>query len=223
MQEGFIRGSAGEVRLLDILPERLQGSFLSRETQEKEAADYESKHPNVLVIRPFEEVPDGLIPQLEPDERKRVLADKAALKERRELRAKNKAEESAPEMGGDPDRMGKELKRRRIELEGLTLDHPDYDRLFANLVKVINQLEDACGVERTKYAKGETIAKKADAAVPPELMVKIEKYLTKSRKIREASIIAGENPALIRLIRDRETEPELQELAVQRLMQLEAL
>lgn len=198
--DGFIQGGAGEVQLMDVLPPQLQ-SFSTKIDQEAFATAYESKHPGVLVVRPWES--EG-----EVDGR------------RKGLKSIKKADE--PTFGMDPERGAKELVRQRAMFEGLTPSHPMYDQLFENLTQTINQLERVCGLEKTQFVKG-TVPQKAAEKIDPELQEKLNKYVALSKARRKASIEVGANPCLLRLIRDVEQDDELRDLAVERLMQVGAL
>lgn len=224
MSEGFIKGDAKELKLIDVIPLNMKSSFLTREKKEEIASTYEREHPQTIVVRDWEEVPDEVLndPSTSADERKQIIEDRRRLADRR---AKRKAAEPevVPTLSGDPDRMAHELRRVRAQVAGLTIDHPEYDKLWTNYVRTIHELEDVCGLEHTEYVKGHKIEKAAESPVPPELLVKVEKYKKLPREKRERSLLAGENPELIRLLRDNEPDIDLQDLAVQRLMQLGAI
>lgn len=224
MSEGFIKGDARELKLLDVIPLHMKSSFLTREKKEEIAGKYEREHPHTIVVRDWEEVPDEVLydARTSAEERERILADRKRLAERRAKR-KDAGPTAAPTLSGDPDRLAHELRRVRAQLAGLTMDHPEYDRLWTNYVNTIHELESVCGIDHTEYVKGERIERAAETATPPELLVKVEKYKKLSREKRERSLMSGENPDLIKLLRDAEPDTDLQDLAVQRLMQLGAI
>ena len=132
------------------------------------------------------------------------------------------APKPTPTMGMDPERAGKELRRQRVNLAGLDPKHPQYDKLFRNGVDIVHELEDICGIERTKYVKGMTAAK-VETEVPPALQEKLNKYGQLPDAKRKAIVEKLEDAALLTLIRDSEPIAEIQELAVTRLAMAGAL
>jgi hypothetical protein len=196
MSDSFIRGGSGDIRL-DQIPAARGKAFWPLHEQKLAADLYEAEHPEVTVIRPW----------LSKEEQ---AAHKAA-------RPVTKLAE--PELSMSPDRARRELRLKRAELDTLPLDHPKYEEMFTAAVRVIHQLEDVLGVQRTRFVKG-AVPRKADAPVPPEMIEKIAKYKALSTEKRRSSIMKGENIDLLVLVSTVETDPELQMLAMERIGQL---
>ncbi len=197
--DGFIRGGAGEVKLADILPAQLRG-FSTLADKEAFASSYEAKHPNVVVRRDWE--------------------DDEAFETRRGTR--KLFAKPAREMGMDPERAQKELRRVYANIQGLDPKHPKYDQLFANFTSTAHQLEDVCAIPRTKFVRG-AAPRKNDAPISPVLQEKIDKYMTLSERDRKKVVEQTKDSDLCSMIRDFEPLPELQMLAVERLVQLGVL
>jgi len=196
MSDAFVRGGGGEIRL-DQLPVAKGKAFWMQHEQSLAAELYETEHPGVTVIRPWE------------------------TKEQHEARkAKRKPIPMAdPDLTMAPDRAQRELRIKRAEIASLPLDHPKYAEMFDADVRYIHQLEDVLGLERTRYVRG-TVPKKAGEAPSPELIQKVAKYKELSETARRRSIEKGENVELLAMIAAAETDPALQALATERIGQL---
>jgi hypothetical protein len=199
MSEGFIRGGAGDVDMLAILPPSLRG-FSTRAQQEAAAEAYESKHPNVIVRRPWE--------------------DEKLHAERRKGRKINARPQ--PTIGMDPDRAARELRRVYANLEGLSVEHPEYDKLWGNWTREANQLEDICGLDRTTFQKGAR-AKRNDDPIPAALQEKLNEYVALKDKLRIAALKDEEDVRFLRLAKENEPLSKIQELIITKLAQLGAL
>lgn len=191
----FVPGGANTTIHVSQLP-ALKGRAFIPFNEKTLAADlYEQAHPGVTVRRDWED---------EAQHAARV--------------AKRKQPTLAePELNMSPDRAERELKMKRAEIEGLDTKHPEYDRLFGNLAHYINLLEDVAGQKRTAYRRGSDLTRKEDPP-PLELVEKLARYQAlRKRETKVTSIESGKDVALLELIRQHETDAELQALAVQRI------
>lgn len=199
MSDAFVHGSIGEIPLAKI-PAARGKAFWPHHEQVLAADLYETEFPGVTVIRPWE--------SKEQHEARKALRKPVIVAE--------------PELNMDPARAEPELRRRQIELAGLTIDHPEYEKLFTAQVRNIHQLEHILGRAPTRYAKG-TVPKKKEDPVSTEHVEALAKYKKLPEAKRRAAIQNGENPELLALVRDNETEPALQTLAMQRIVELSAV
>ncbi len=198
MSDAFTHGSIGEIALNKI-PASRGKAFWPHHEQVLAADLYEVEFPGVTVRRPWET-------QAEHDARK----------------AKRKPVIVAePELNMDPARAEPELRRKQAELAGLTTDHPEYEKLFKALVRNIHQLEAILDRAPTRYAMG-TVPKKKEDAVPTEHVEALAKYKKLPEAKRREAISKGVNADLLALVRDNETDPALQVLAMQRIVELSA-
>jgi hypothetical protein len=194
--EGFIRGGHGEVPLVNILGAQLSG-FSTRAMQEAAAVKYEAEHAGAIVRRPWESD-----------------AEHAARREKRQI-----AQVAQPTSGMDPARAEKELGRLNAQLAGLTPDHPEYKKLFTNLVREINAREFDCGLPQTAFALGEKVERPTEV-VSPEAQAKLEKYGAQTRANKTKSIAATSDVEFLKLIRDTEQDTDLVLAATLRITQL---
>jgi hypothetical protein len=193
----FIHGGIGEIEL-HMIPAARGKAFWPLHQQKLAADLYEQEHPGVTVKRPWEKE-----------------AEHAARMSKRKMPTL-----APPELDMDPARAEPELRRRMQELGGLTVDHPEYEKLFKSLVKNIHQLERILGHMPTKFQQG-VVPKKKEDDVSPELVQKLAKYTSlKKEETRRASIAGTEDLDFLALIRDNETNPDLRVLAVQRIEQV---
>lgn len=193
--DAFTQGGVGEVPIGVVLRANDKAFFTLEE--KKLAADlWESKNPGVTVRRDWETA---------AEHGARVKAREAV-----ELPV-------SPALGMDPERARPELAREYRFMEGLSVEHPDYEKLFVAHVTQIHALEDICSLVHTEYSIG-TAPKKARETADPELTAKLAKYYTRNIDIRRKSIEATKDLAFLALIRDTENTPELQELAMKRIM-----
>lgn len=195
----FVPGGGAEVEIATVLAP--YGRALWTLPEKMARADiYESEHPGVTVRRDWEKV-DQHIKRL----KERKLTPLA---------------EGTRNM--DPARAERLLRLQVGLLQGLTPDHPNYEKLWKGAVDEIHVLEDVMQVPRTKYVKGVVPQKEQDVAPSPELMGKLEKYLALKPGLRKQSIEQGQNPALLALIRDSELDLDIKVMAIQRIEQLRA-
>lgn len=198
MAEAFVQNGVGVVQMSDILS--LKDKAFWPLAEKMVAADlHEAKHLGVTVRRDWE-----TIEQHQERVTKRAFTP-----------------DPEPTQGMDPERARFELARQQGMLAGLTPEHPDYDKLFDSAVEQIHHLERDCGLAPTRYTKGERPKVKTDV-VDPELVEKLSKYLALKVEKRRQSIVATVNADFLELIRDNETDSDLQALAVQRIMQVKA-
>lgn len=195
----FIPGGGAEVDISAILAPYGKALWTLPEKQAR-AEIYESEHPGVTVRRDWEKIDEHI---------KRLKARKLTLL-------------AEPTRNMDPARAERLLRLQRSFLEGLTTDHPEYDRLWKGAVDEIHLLEDVIQVPRTRYARGVVPKKEQDVAPSPELMEKLARYSALKPGLRRQSIEQGKNLELLALIRDSELDLEIKTMAVQRIAQLRA-
>lgn len=203
MSEAFTQGSIGEVPLSAALA--LHDKAFWTLSEKMVAADvYERQRPGVTVKRDWE------------------------TPEQHAARLKARSEEvrpAEPTQGMDPARARPELLRYERQMEGLTIDHPQYEKLFDAWVPQIHMLQDMLGIKRTEYKKGYAPKRKQDV-VDKATVAKFAEYRGKQVDTRRRSIEATkdlDDLDFLALIRDQETLPDLQALAVQRIEQVKAV
>jgi hypothetical protein len=197
--DAFTQGGVGEVPISVVLA-AMPKSFWTLEERKVQADLYESKNPGVTVRRDWE-----------------TNAEHAA-----RVKVREAMERPAPPTSGmDPSRARPELQRQQQFLAGLSIDHPDYEKLFDAVVPVIHSLEDTCGLQRTEYVKGK-VPKKEKETADPALIAKLAEYFKRNNNTRRMSIEKTKDVGFLVLIRDNETLPDLQMLAVQRIEQVRA-
>lgn len=195
--DAFIQSGSGEVSIAQVLA--LKGkAFWTVEDKKIEADLYEQKHPGVTVKRDWET----------PAE----LAERVKKRDAMTL-------PPAPIQGMDPKRAEPELLRQQRFLQTLPLDHPNYKQLATSAIEQIHLLEDNIGVKRTDYKLGQVPRKEKESS-DPEALAKLAEYFKRNLDTRRKSIEATKDTAYLALIRDTETTPDLQALAVQRIEQL---
>lgn len=194
--DAFIQAGSGEVPISAVLALKAK-SFWTLDDKKIEADLYESKHPGVTVKRDWENSAEFA----------------ARVKKRDEMPLP-----PAPTQGMDPARAMPELQREYQFMRGLTIEHPDYEKLFDAHVANIRQLEAICGVKEVEFRKG-FVPKKERETADPAAMEKLARYFTKSLDTRRKSIEATKDVAFLTLIRDTEMDPNLQALAQARITQ----
>lgn len=193
---GLVHGNDREIAM-DQIPAARGRAFWSRHDQEVAADLYEAENPGTIVRRPWEK------------------ADEHAAR----LKGVKRTPLPEPQLNMDPARAERELHRRQDEISRLGTDHPEYDKQFAALSKLINQLEQICGFTPTRYTKG-VVPKRADDPVPQELIDKLAKYNAAKEETRRKSILAGTDIEFLTLVSQREQSGALQQLAIARIGEL---
>lgn len=197
--DAFTQGGVGDVPIAAVL--KATGKAFFTLDEKKVYADlWESKNPGVTVRRDWET----------PGEHA------ARVKEREAV-----AVPAAPLQGMDPVRARPELDREYRFMEGLTVEHPDYEKLFFAHVAQVHALEDICGIQQTPYEIG-SVPKKAKEKADPILTAKLAEYFKRNIDTRRKSIEKTVDVGFLALIRDTENLPDLQRLAVQRIEQVRA-
>ena len=231
MSGGLVRGGSGEIPLRNVLLAypHLQAVSLRRDT-EPIARKYEAEHPGVVVVCPWEEIDNADIAEMREPERRRALADRAALAARREAATKVAAPVEK-KVAGDPARFMDDLRRLRIDMKNLEVGHPQYVKLFTELASQINNLEDALiadgvkGVTRTEFTLATQKFPKApvmSAERKAELQRRVEAYQALSMSKRKESIEAATDPELTRMLLGVETEQPIRDKIVLKLFTMEA-
>lgn len=198
MSAGFTSGTSAyrEVELMDVLPPELRG-FSSQAQQEAFAAKYEQA-TGVLVRYPWEN------------------------ETQREARRNGFKATVVPELGGDPVRLQRSLDRTLIEIQNLTRDNPKYDEIMKSLVERANKFERKLGLKETVVAGVNSVpVKEPEPEPPPEALAKFEAFSALSKRKKVESAQATKDVEFLKLIRDRESEPEAVEAATLRLVDLE--
>jgi hypothetical protein len=195
--DAFIQSGSGEVSIAQVLALKAK-AFWTVDEKKVEADLYESAHPGVTVRRDWESA-----------------AELAARVKKRDAMP----QPTAPTQGMDPSRAAPELLRQQRFLQTLSVDHPKYKDLFTAAVEQIHLLEDNLNLKRTEYKLG-SVPKKEKESADPEALAKLAEYFKRNLDTRRRSIEATKDSGYLALIRDTETMPELQALAVQRIEQL---
>ena len=201
--DGFIRGGSNggtEVDLLAILPPGYSGT---KERQEVIADAFEKRN-SIFVTRPWES--EFALSKLTDEERetveKRIAVRKAAIANSAAIQNLD-----TERVGMSPDVAEKQL---RILLR---VEQPD-----ATQKREIHRLQEILKVPKIDFSAARSAA---NDKAKKELAHKLAEYQKQDKKQRAKIVESIRYVALLQLIRDTETELEIQKTAVQRIAELE--